>query len=27
VYLTPEVWLAKILLGPIHSGYDASDEK
>ncbi|GAA5905119.1 hypothetical protein JCM6882_000382 [Rhodosporidiobolus microsporus] len=27
VYLTPEIWLAKLLLGPIHSGYDAADEK
>ncbi|GAA5876976.1 hypothetical protein JCM8547_001956 [Rhodosporidiobolus lusitaniae] len=27
VHLTREMWLAKLLLGPIHSGWDAADEK
>ncbi|GAA5827626.1 hypothetical protein JCM11251_001761 [Rhodosporidiobolus azoricus] len=27
VHLTKELWLAKLLLGPIHSAYDAADEK
>jgi hypothetical protein len=26
VHLTREMWIAKLLLGPIHSGYDAADE-
>ncbi|CDR48632.1 RHTO0S19e01178g1_1 [Rhodotorula toruloides] len=27
VHLTRELWLTKLLLGPIHSGWDSSDEK
>ncbi|BGP20004.1 hypothetical protein JCM10213v2_008137 [Rhodosporidiobolus nylandii] len=27
LHLTREMWLAKLLLGPIHSGWDAADEK
>ncbi|GAA5985640.1 hypothetical protein JCM11641_001458 [Rhodosporidiobolus odoratus] len=27
VHLTREMWLAKLILGPIHSGWDAADEQ